>query len=252
MSPLREAAEEALRWMEHARLHLTIKERMHPDGLSLYDSAAEALRAALAQPEAEAEAEPVAWRVRWIDPEEGPGDWVPTRDPDFYRSRPTYEVRPLYAHPPRDEWRPASEPPEVTVLPDGSAFGMMSFPLPYDHWMYRDREYLPGADEPVDLPKPILTHALCEHVEAAVRYAVRGATNCGKELDFDPDALVLNAVYALCGPYGGASLRDIEPPTESTIAAKCQRVEGSGEICGLTPSCPDCGSSLIDVADGSL
>jgi len=52
MSPLREAAEEALRWMEHARLHLTIKERMHPDGLSLYDSATEALRAALAQPEA--------------------------------------------------------------------------------------------------------------------------------------------------------------------------------------------------------
>ena len=67
MSKLREAAEEALRWMEHARLHLTIKERMHPDGLSLYDSAAEALRAALAQPETE---------------------------------------------PPRDEWRPASEPPE--------------------------------------------------------------------------------------------------------------------------------------------
>ena len=156
------------------------------------------------------------------------------------------------AHPPRDEWRPASEPPEVTVLPDGSAFGMMSFPLPYDHWMYRDREYLPGADEPVDLPKPILPHALCEHVEAAVRYAVRGATNCGKELDFDPDALVLNAVYALCGPYGGASLRDIEPPTESPIAAKCQRIEDSGEICGLTPPCPDCGSSLIDVPEGSL
>ena len=65
----REAAEEALRWMEHARLHLTIKERMHPDGLSLYDSAAEALRAALAQPEPEA---------------------------------------------PRDEWRPASEPPDTT------------------------------------------------------------------------------------------------------------------------------------------
>jgi hypothetical protein len=68
MSKLREAAKEALRWMEHARLHLTIKERMHPDGLSLYDSAAEALRAALAQPET--------------------------------------------AEPPRDEWRPASEPPE--------------------------------------------------------------------------------------------------------------------------------------------
>ncbi len=72
----------------------------------------ERLRAALAKPETEAE--PVAWRVRWIDPEEGPSDWVPTRDPDVYRSRPTYEVRPLYAHPPRDEWRPASEPPDTT------------------------------------------------------------------------------------------------------------------------------------------
>jgi len=111
---------------------------------------------------------------------------------------------------PRDEWRPA----EVTVLPDGSAFGMMSFPLPYDHWMYRDREYLPGADEPVDLPRPVLTHALREHVVAAVRYAVRGATNCGMELDFDPDALVLNAVYALCGPYCREDSCDIAPPTE--------------------------------------
>ena len=45
--------------------------------------------------------------------------------------------------------------------------------------------------------------------------------------------------------------RDVTPPTESTIAAKCQRIEGSGEICGLTPPCPDCGSSLIDVAEGA-
>jgi hypothetical protein len=40
-----------------------------------------------------------------------------------------------------------------------------------------------------------------ESVVAAVRYAVRGATMRGKEMDFDPDALVQNAVYALCGPY---------------------------------------------------
>lgn len=31
----------------------------------------------------------------------------------------------------------------------------------------------------------------------------------------------------------------------------CQRIEESGEICGLTPPCPDCGSSLIDVAEGA-
>ena len=44
----------------------------------------------------------------------------------------------------------------------------------------------------------------------------------------------------------------LKPQPEPTIGAKCQRIEGSGEICGLTPPCPDCGSSLIDVADGSL
>lgn len=111
--------------------------------------------------------------------------------------------------------KPASEPQEVTVLPDGSAFGVMSFPLPIDHWLCREREYLPGKDEPVDLPRPVLTHALREHVVAAVRYAVRGATNCGMELDFDPDALVLNAVYALCGPY----CREDSCDTDSPISA---------------------------------
>ena len=81
------------------------------------------------------------------------------------------------------------------------AFGMMSYPLPDDHWLYAERQYEDGADEPNELGKPILTHALRDAVVSAVRYAIRGATNCGKELDFDPDALVQNAVYALCGPY---------------------------------------------------
>ena len=91
------------------------------------------------------------------------------------------------------------------VLPDGSAFGVMSFPLPKDHWLYAEREYEDGADQPKELPAPILNHGFRGIVEAAVRYAVRGATNCGKEPDFDPDALVQNAVYALCGPFGGAA-----------------------------------------------
>lgn len=89
----------------------------------------------------------------------------------------------------------------VTLLPDGSAFGVMSFPLPDDHWIYAPNEYRDGEYEPIDLPKPILTHALRDEVVAAVRYAVRGATMRGQEQDFDPDALVQNAVYALCGPY---------------------------------------------------
>lgn len=97
--------------------------------------------------------------------------------------------------------QPAATDSQVTVLPDGSAFGLMSFPLPADHWLYAPREYSEGADEPQDLPQPILTHALRAQVVDAVRYAVRGATMCGKENDFDPDALVQNAVYALCGPF---------------------------------------------------
>lgn len=90
----------------------------------------------------------------------------------------------------------------VDVLPDGSAFALASFPLPANHWLYAEREYAPGAEDPKELPAPILTHAQRDAVVAAIRYAVRGATMCGKEPDFDPDALVQNAVYALCGPFG--------------------------------------------------
>lgn len=105
MSELREAAQAALTAYE------TFRDVDDIDGL---DDAIGRLRAALAKPETEAEpvVEPVAWEARWNDPEEGASYWVPTQNPDFYRSRPNYEVRPLYAHPPRDEWRPASEPPE--------------------------------------------------------------------------------------------------------------------------------------------
>jgi hypothetical protein len=35
---------------------------------------------------------------------------------------------------------------EITVLPDGSAFGVMSFPLPDDHWLFADPES--GYEEP--------------------------------------------------------------------------------------------------------
>ena len=97
--------------------------------------------------------------------------------------------------------QPAQQQEPVTILPDGSAFAVVSYPLPKEHWLYAERQYEEGAEEPIELGKPILTHALRDAVVAAVRYAIRGATNCGKESDFDPDALVQNAVYALCGPF---------------------------------------------------
>lgn len=112
----------------------------------------------------------------------------------------------------------------TVVLPDGSAFGVVSFPLSKDHWLYADRAYEDGADQPKELPAPILNHGSRETVVAAGRYAVRGATNCGKGPDFDPDALVQNIVYALCGPYGGAFVQPPEAPIDP--AEHIQRVSG--------------------------
>ena len=100
------------------------------------------------------------------------------------------------------------------ILPDGSAFAVGSFPLPQDHWLYAPHEYEPGADEPKELLAPILTHAQRNEVAAAVRYAIRGATMCGKDPAFDPDELVQNAVYALCGPFGRATLAAQAPQQE--------------------------------------
>lgn len=90
----------------------------------------------------------------------------------------------------------------VTVLPDGSAFAVISFPLPANHWIYAphpegwDRE----RDTFIDTPHPILDDSYIPALTEALRYAIRGATLCGKVKDPDPDALVQNAIYALCGP----------------------------------------------------
>lgn len=86
-------------------------------------------------------------------------------------------------------------------LSDGSAFAMASSRLPPNHWLYAKREYADGAEEPKELPAPILTQSERDAAAAAIRYAIRAVTMCGQESDFDPDALVQNAVYALCGPF---------------------------------------------------
>lgn len=91
---------------------------------------------------------------------------------------------------------------DLPVLPDGSSFFTASLPLPTDHWLYAPpcAEWDSERDEVADCPKPIVGNEQREAVKAAIRWAVRGATMCGQEKDFDPDALVLNAAYALCGP----------------------------------------------------
>ena len=123
-----------------------------------------------------------------------------------------------------------------TILPDGSAFAVGSFPLPQDHWLYAPHEYEPGADEPKELLAPILTHAQRNEVVAAVRYAVRGATMCGKEPDFDPDALVQNAVYALCGSFGRTALAAPAQAAPAAVAGP----SGYGPKVTVKRRCSDC------------
>jgi hypothetical protein len=97
-------------------------------------------------------------------------------------------------------------------LPDGSGCFTVSMSLPADHWLTAPR--VDGWDSErdcmPDLPRPILTHELRAQVIAAVRYAVRAATRQGQDADFDPDALVQNAVVALCGFYGVAETKPKE------------------------------------------
>jgi hypothetical protein len=111
----------------------------------------------------------------------------------------------------------------VNVLPDGSAFLVGSFPLPKDHWLYAPNcEQWDGErDTSADTPHPILDGGQREAVIAAIRYAVRGATRNGTVSDFDPDALVLNAAYALCGPCG--NLVQVEAPNDQAQGREASR-----------------------------
>lgn len=94
-------------------------------------------------------------------------------------------------------------------LPDGSGVAFGSMPLPKDHWLTAPAcelwDLIRG--EMSDCPVPILTRELESRVKEAARYAVRAATRCGKEMDFDPDAMVQDIVYALCGPAATPAIR---------------------------------------------
>jgi hypothetical protein len=115
----------------------------------------------------------------------------------------------------------AGEPVAETgaVLPDGSAFMVASFPLPADHWLYAPRtEWDSVRDDFAETPIPILSNHQRQAVAAAARYAIRGATMCGKEMDFDPDAMVLNFCYAMCGDARAATAATSTPAPAPLVA----------------------------------
>ena len=105
-------------------------------------------------------------------------------------------------------------------LSDGSGFATMSFPLPKTHWLYAPscEQWDSARDTNADTPLPIVSNELRDAVKTAMRWAIRGATMNGKEMDFDPDALVLNAAYALCGPHRGSyTVAQGYPPMEPKL-----------------------------------
>jgi hypothetical protein len=91
---------------------------------------------------------------------------------------------------------------EAGILPDASGFFTASLPLPNDHWLYSTTP--DGFTGPPPMPLRMGTadprrQAFNEAVRAAAQYAVRASTRCGKDDDFDPDALVQNMVVGLLG-----------------------------------------------------
>jgi len=106
-----------------------------------------------------------------------------------------------------------SETKNYGPLPDGSGFVLGSFPLPKDHWIYQ-------GEGDLDSPAPFLRgtddpdrKAWAQKIIEAARFAIRGATRHGKEMDFDPDALVLNMVVGMLGywtPDGTHATRGVQ------------------------------------------
>lgn len=126
------------------------------------------------------------------------------------------------------ELDPNHDEPHVTVrklmadfsapqgpLPDGSGFMVGKFPLPKDHWLYAEGSL--GWDEVrdcnPDMPVAILdnTPENQQAVRTALKYAIRAATMNGKDMDFDPDALILTAIQALTGRGVGPARSDLRP-----------------------------------------
>lgn len=93
----------------------------------------------------------------------------------------------------------------VTVLPDGSAFSVISMPLPKGHWLHGDpeKEDEHGFEAPpmrlrMGRSSPVRQH-LTEIITEAAKYALRAASMKGVESDLDPDAVIQNLVVGLFG-----------------------------------------------------
>jgi hypothetical protein len=120
---------------------------------------------------------------------------------------------------------------EMKVLPDGSGFATMSFPLPKTHWSYQTDadgftgpppmpfqmgtgetavvQVFPAGSWP-DRGHRLTRQEFAEKIREAGKYAYRASTMCGKEPDLDPDALLQNLIVGLLGYWTATGLSSDE------------------------------------------
>lgn len=99
---------------------------------------------------------------------------------------------------------------EIGILPDGSGFAVMSMPLSKGHWIYQ-------VDESNEPPMPMRMgtndpnrQGIANMLRAAGRYAIKVSTSNGKDMDFDPDALLQNLVVGMLGYWTPSGLSEME------------------------------------------
>lgn len=112
---------------------------------------------------------------------------------------------------------------EVARLPDGSGFAIVSYPLPQGHWLTRQGDNVPPM--PLRMKEGPERDRWNEKLRQAARYAIRAATMNGKQMDFDPDALVqcfLVGCTGYCSPDGTSTDAWGNPdPVPPTVTIAC-------------------------------
>lgn len=97
-------------------------------------------------------------------------------------------------------------------LPDGSGVSVGSFPLPKDHWIYTEGSNVPPMMLRCGTADP-KRKELEQAIREGVKYALKASTMNGKDDDYDPDAVVQNAIVGIIGyftPDGTDQTSDVQ------------------------------------------
>lgn len=139
---------------------------------------------------------------------------------------------------------------EMGRLPDGSGFAIMSMPLNKEHWIYKGdvqnswgpsnvppMPFKMGTKEvirlwPYRLPIPgiqtLTKQDMADRIRAAGKYAIRCATMNGKDMDFDPDALLQNLVTGMVGYWTANGLSEDSWANPPERTQWCCEGDGAG------------------------